>query len=99
MSIPYGDPASIRQAAARIRGTSADLVDATRATAGPTALQVSTGAAIERSRDAAVALRERATWIASRLDGTALELDRGADWLEQAQAEAIAAERAAEQAW
>ena len=99
MTIPYGDPASIRQTAARLRAVSTDLVDSISATAGPTSFQASSGAAIDRSRDAASALRERAGWIAGRLENVALDLDQGADWLEQAQAEAIAAERAAELGW
>ncbi len=91
MSIPTGDPAAIRSAAVRLRSEAGELVGVLTRTSGPTEFPANRGAAIERSRETATALRERGGWIANRLESLALELDRGADWLEQAQAAALAA--------
>jgi hypothetical protein len=94
VSIPAGDPVSIRLVAGRLRLEAADLTTILARTSAPTALPRNRGAFADQRRDAAASLRERAAWIATRLEGLAIDLDRGANWLEQAQIEARATELA-----
>lgn len=91
MSVPYGDPEAIRSLATRLRAEAGELAAILARTAGPTALPQNQGAAADGSRELAAGLRERAGWISGRLDGLAVELDRGADWLDEARLAAEAA--------
>jgi hypothetical protein len=90
VSVLAGDPAAMRSTAARLRAEAADARTSLSRTSVHTEFPVSRGAAVERSRETAAALRERSAWISDRLETLALELDRGADWLEEAQAAALA---------
>ena len=91
MSVPFGDPEAIRSVAVRLRADAGELDGIVARTAGPTALPGNQGMAAEASREVAAGLRERARWISNRLDGLAEDLDRGADWLDEAQRAAQAA--------
>lgn len=91
MSVLAGDPAAMRSTAVRLRVEADEVRAGLSRTSAHTEFPVSRGAAVERSRETAAALRERAGWISTRLETLALDLDRGADWLEEAQAAALAA--------
>lgn len=93
MSMPNGDPEAVRGVAARLRSEADELDSIIARSAGPTELPRNQGGAADRSREVAAGLRERAGWISNRLASLALELDRGADWLDEAR---LAAEAAGE---
>ena len=93
MNIPYGDPEALRSLAVRLRIDAADVATILARTAGPAGLPQNQGAAAELDREVAAGLRERAGWNSTRLENVALELDRGAEWLDEAR---LAAEAAGE---
>ena len=93
MNIPNGDPQAIRSLAARLRIEAGELGTLLAQTARPTDLARNQGATAQREREVAAGLRERAGWISGRLESLALELDRGAQWLDEAR---LAAEAAGE---
>jgi hypothetical protein len=89
--MPTGDPQAIRSLATQLRREAVELSDSVRRTAGSTDLPANRGAFADRARDTAGGLRERATWIATRIDAIAADLDRGAAWIEEAQREYLLA--------
>jgi hypothetical protein len=83
----------MRDLAARLRSIGREMAEVVAGAQDRTTLPRMRGGLVARFRDAMSQRRERGARLERRLELLAGELDRGADWLEQAQRDAALANR------